>query len=69
MRGVHGYLPSLTRRQALVGLCATIGALAIVRTQTIFVDQPFSLGVASGDPSSDGFLIWTVLLYRVAMRR
>jgi len=64
MRGVHEYLPSLTRRRALVGLCATIGAPAIVRAQTIFVNQPFSLGVASGDPSPDGFVIWTRLAPR-----
>jgi len=64
MREIHGYLPSLARRQVLVGLCATIGAPAIVRAQTIFVDQPFSLGVASGDPSSDGFVIWTRLAPR-----
>src|SRR5690349_1181425 len=26
-----------------------------------FVDDPFTLGVASGDPAPDGFVIWTRL--------
>jgi alkaline phosphatase D len=26
-----------------------------------FADHPFSLGVASGDPAPDGFVIWTRL--------
>jgi len=35
-------------------------ALGIARS-TNFAADPFSLGVASGDPSSDGFVLWTRL--------
>lgn len=54
----------VTRRQALLGLSATIGVPGVLRAQTIFVDQPFSLGIASGDPAPDGFVIWTRLAPR-----
>jgi alkaline phosphatase D len=32
--------------------------------QPVFSDYPFRLGVASGDPSPDGFVIWTRLMPR-----
>lgn len=35
--------------------------VGIVRAQVKLPDQPFQLGVASGDPSPDGFVIWTRL--------
>ncbi|HMP46904.1 MAG TPA: alkaline phosphatase D family protein, partial [Sphingopyxis sp.] len=38
---------------------AGIGAPAIVRGQSLFRAYPFGLGVAAGDPASDGFVIWT----------
>ena len=41
----------------LVGLAAP----AIVGAQGILRDFPFKLGVAAGDPASDGFVIWTRL--------
>lgn len=51
-----------SRRLFLAGATvAGIGAPAIVRAQGILRDFPFSLGVAAGDPSSDGFVIWTRL--------
>jgi alkaline phosphatase D len=31
-------------------------------SQVIFSSNPFALGLASGDPSSDGFVIWTRLI-------
>jgi len=34
---------------------------AIVRAQSRWRAQPYSLGVASGDPAPDGFVIWTRL--------
>ena len=40
------------------------GAPAILRAQNWFSDNPFTLGVASGDPAPDGFVIWTKLAPR-----
>ncbi len=52
----------LTRRTFVAGAAATaLAAPAILRAQTVFRGYPFSLGVASGDPSPDGFVIWTRL--------
>ena len=49
-----------TRRLFMAGATAgLIGAPAIIRARTLWRDYPFSLGVAAGDPSSDGFVIWT----------
>ncbi len=47
-------------------LAAAAGALALVpfasaTAQVRFASPPFQLGVASGDPSADGFVIWTRL--------
>ena len=50
------------RRLFIAGAAASgIAAPAIVRAQSVWRQYPFSLGVASGDPSSDGFVIWTRL--------
>lgn len=38
------------------------GAPAIVRAQARWRANPFSLGIASGDPAPDGFVIWTRLV-------
>ena len=48
-----------TRRQLLTAATATplIGAPAIVRAQSWFAGYPFALGVTSGDPAPDGFVI------------
>src|SRR5580765_8014441 len=52
----------LTRRRFIVtGGAALVGAPAIVSAQANWRSDPFSLGVASGDPASDGFVIWTRL--------
>lgn len=52
----------LTRRHFIAGAAATaLAAPAIIRAQTVFRAYPFSLGVAAGDPSPDGFVIWTRL--------
>ena len=52
----------LTRRHFVAsGAAAFLAAPAIVRAQAKWRAQPFSLGVASGDPSPDGFVIWTRL--------
>ncbi|HYZ48426.1 MAG TPA: PhoD-like phosphatase N-terminal domain-containing protein, partial [Sphingomonas sp.] len=42
---------------------ADAGASARVRESRIRFDRyPFALGVASGDPSTDGFVLWTRIL-------
>ncbi|WP_298287213.1 alkaline phosphatase D family protein [Novosphingobium sp.] len=53
-----------TRRSVLAGLTAMgtlFGAPALLRAQQLFTAWPFTLGVAAGDPSPDGFVIWTRL--------
>ncbi len=49
------------RRTVLGGLSGALAAPAIVRAQALFRVTPFQLGVASGDPAPDGFVIWTRL--------
>src|SRR4051812_13381071 len=50
----------LSRRRFVATSAATlIAAPALVRAQSKWRAQPFSLGIASGDPSPDGFVIWT----------
>lgn len=54
--------PPISRRALLGGLAAApfiIPSLAF--GQLPFADYPFGLGVASGDPAPDGFVIWTRL--------
>ena len=52
----------LTRRYFLAtGAVAFVGAPAILRAQARWRGNPFSLGIASGDPAPDGFVIWTRL--------
>ncbi len=51
-------------RRALLqmfGGAAVLAAGGPVLGQTVFSDFPFSLGVAAGDPTADGFVIWTRL--------
>ncbi len=47
----------------LVALAASraFGQTAGVREMPSFVAYPFQLGVASGDPTADGFVLWTRL--------
>ena len=52
----------LTRRHFIAtGAAAIVAAPAIIRAQARWSANPFSLGVASGDPAPDGFVIWTRL--------
>src|SRR3954465_9394255 len=52
----------ISRRQFVAGAAATaFAAPALLRPQTVFRDYPFSVGIASGDPAPDGFVIWTRL--------
>jgi alkaline phosphatase D len=50
-------------RRAFVGgvAGATIAAPSLLRSQGPIAGDPFTLGVASGDPAPDGFVIWTRL--------
>ncbi len=57
-------MTEISRRNLLVsaGAGATLlGAPSIIRAQQLFSNFPFRLGIASGDPSSDGFVLWTRL--------
>jgi len=47
-------------RLALAAFAAPLGACAIA-PRPRFTDYPFGLGVASGQPAADGFVIWTRL--------
>jgi alkaline phosphatase D len=51
-----------TRRLFIAGSVATFAAApAIIRAQSNWREFPFSLGIASGEPAADGFVIWTKL--------
>lgn len=55
---------TFTRRTTLIRLAAGTGLLAapaILRSQQVFTAYPFRLGVAAGDPTANGFVIWTRL--------
>lgn len=51
----------LSRRELLIGAGAGLAAPAILRAQQLLPAFPFRLGIAAGDPSHDGFVIWTRL--------
>lgn len=51
----------LSRRSVLGGMTAAGLLSTPVRGQLRFVTYPFTLGVASGDASPDGFVLWTRL--------
>jgi alkaline phosphatase D len=52
---------SITRRAVLGAAPVLLAAPSILRAQQLFTDYPFRLGVAAGDPSHDGFVLWTRL--------
>jgi alkaline phosphatase D len=56
----------LSRRRLFQGFGATAAGLLVpwsrgYAAQVVFKTNPFQLGIASGDPSPDGFVIWTRL--------
>jgi len=60
-------LDVLSRRGLLLGLgtgTAAMGAGRAALADPVFAEYPFQLGIAAGDPSSDGFVIWTRLAPR-----
>jgi alkaline phosphatase D len=61
-------MPKLNRRSLIRGAAAAAGGLigSAVGSfgsfgQSRFLTDPFTLGIASGDPAPDGFVIWTRL--------
>jgi alkaline phosphatase D len=52
---------TLLRRALGAGLAGSLPAAAAAAGPVSFTADPFSLGVASGDPTSDGFVLWTRL--------
>ena len=63
MRGTRRPIPRGIDRRALLkgGLAAGLSLCTpgIVPALAQFKANPFSLGVASGEPASDGFVLWT----------
>ena len=58
-------LPAFSRRHLLQLACSTAAASTLPRwawTSTTLRHDPFGLGVASGDPTPDGMVLWTRLL-------
>jgi alkaline phosphatase D len=59
---------STDRRTWLQGVAAAAAALSIAKPRSLkaiaptFTEYPFRMGVASGDPTPDGFVLWTRLL-------
>src|SRR5688572_9171178 len=77
LRGLHymsrSFHPasSLSRRAFFAGGASLAAAsvwsaraLGVLKQNVKLVDHPFQVGVASGDPSPDGFVIWTRLAPR-----
>jgi alkaline phosphatase D len=51
----------VTRRQVLSGSSGLVGLVLGHNLARAADPYPFTLGVASGDPSPDGFVLWTRL--------
>ncbi|SDN13321.1 alkaline phosphatase D family protein [Allokutzneria albata] len=51
----------ISRRSALLGGVTALGAVTLGGGATAAPANPFTLGVASGDPSPDGVVLWTRL--------
>jgi alkaline phosphatase D len=51
----------LVQAAALAGAALTPAAWSSAIAQTRMADDPFGLGVASGEPSPDGMVLWTRL--------
>jgi alkaline phosphatase D len=59
----HLWRGRVDRRAFLLGGIAVVaaGALPRARGRVRWASDPFTLGVASGDPASDGVVLWTRL--------
>ena len=51
----------LTRRTLIAGGIVSAGVTVLAPTTANAISYPFTLGVASGEPVADGFVIWTRL--------
>lgn len=51
----------LSRRTLIAGGIASAGVTVLAPTTANAISYPFTLGVASGEPAADGFVIWTRL--------
>ncbi len=51
----------LQRRTFLLGGLASAGVTLLSASDAHVAPYPFTLGVASGEPLSDGFVLWTRL--------
>jgi alkaline phosphatase D len=60
----HAMHPFPWHRRAVLGAMAALGARPVAALAASFTAQsdPFALGVASGDPARDGFVLWTRLV-------
>ncbi|WP_018681864.1 alkaline phosphatase D family protein [Actinokineospora enzanensis] len=54
-------MTELHRRTFLIGSLATAGVTLVGAGVANAISYPFTLGVASGEPAADGFVIWTRL--------
>src|SRR5262245_41550317 len=52
---------AITRRQWLARSAVGVACFAVGRHVARAAASPFTLGVASGEPSADGFVLWTRL--------
>jgi hypothetical protein len=57
----NDHMTRLHRRTFLIGGIASTGATLLSARTALAIAYPFTLGVASGEPTSDGFVIWTRL--------
>src|SRR3954470_20636299 len=52
---------NISRRTFVLGSAVALAGASILRPAATAIRYPFTLGVASGDPSPDGFVLWTRL--------
>jgi alkaline phosphatase D len=52
---------NISRRTFVLGGAVALAGASILRPAATAIRYPFTLGVASGDPSPDGFVLWTRL--------
>jgi alkaline phosphatase D len=58
------HLPVPSRRSLILALGGGVAASGLARgalADPVWADYPFQLGIAAGDPTPDGFVIWTRL--------
>jgi alkaline phosphatase D len=61
------HLPVPSRRSLLLALGGGVAMSGLARgalADPVWAEYPFQLGIAAGDPTPDGFVIWTRLAPR-----